>query len=86
MYSSLIFVVPQVLPDFMHVHMLLMHAVVWHVHFSYSLGKQQPVQVEVKTISDIEKDYSLVRTKLNLLRMDPSMANQIYSQLGLCMK
>jgi nuclear pore complex protein Nup160 len=44
-----------------------------------SEGEQQRVQVEVRTISDIEKDYSLVRTKLSLLRMDPSMANQIYS-------
>ena len=43
-------------------------------------GTQQQVQVEVRTISDIEKDYALVRTKLSLLRRDPSMAAQIYSE------
>ena len=43
-------------------------------------GTQHKVQVEVRTISDIEKDYSLVRTKLSLLRVDPSVATQIYSE------
>lgn len=46
----------------------------------FSAGKQQVVQVEVRTISDIEKDYSLVRTKISLLRVDPSVATQIYSE------
>jgi nuclear pore complex protein Nup160 len=39
----------------------------------------QQVQVEVRTISDIEKDYSLVRTKLSLLRREPSLTTQICS-------
>lgn len=43
-------------------------------------SQSQKVQVEVRTISDIEKDYSLVNTKLSLVQTaDPSVASQIYS-------
>ena len=44
-------------------------------------GSQREVQVEVRTVSDIDRDYALVRTKLSLLKRDPSMATQIYSEL-----
>lgn len=40
--------------------------------------------MEVRTISDIEKDYSLVNTKLSLVQTaDPSVASQIYSEASL---
>ena len=39
------------------------------------------VQVEVRTIADIEKDYSLVRTKLSLVRREPTMATLIHSKI-----
>lgn len=46
----------------------------------YSASQHQPMQVEVRTIHDIEKEYSLVRTKLSLLRREPTMATQICSK------
>jgi nuclear pore complex protein Nup160 len=49
------------------------------LHVFYTAETHQQVQVEVRTISDIEKDYSLVRTKLSLLRREPSLTTQICS-------
>ena len=43
---------------------------------------ESKVQVEVRTVSDIEKDYSLVKTKLSLLKRDPTIATQICSKFS----
>lgn len=43
-------------------------------------SQQQQMQVEVRTISDIEKECALVRTKLSLLRREPAIATQICSE------
>ena len=39
------------------------------------------VHIEVRTVFDIEKDYSLVKTKLSLLKREPTMATQICSMI-----
>ena len=48
-----------------------------YMYYAFPASQQQ---VEVRTIEDIEKEYALVRTKLSLLRREPSMATQICSK------
>ena len=48
--------------------------------YSHALFAGTKTKVEVLTISDIEKEYLLVRAKLSLIQREPTLTTQLASE------